>query len=149
MRARSVAIGAVLAVLGLAAAVGIGLAANAISDDSVGLSAQPLSAGDSLAPPANDQKAKARRRERHRERGRQTDGKPSAGTATSPAAPQDDHGGGAEAGDDGGSGSASGSGSSGSGSSGSGSSGSGSSGSSGSGSSDSGGDDSGHGGDDD
>jgi hypothetical protein len=96
MNARGAAIGAVLAVLGLAAAVGIGLAANAISDDSVGLSAQPLSAGDTLAPKATTQKAKARRGGRSPERGTRTDGAPatSPSTTTSPTAPQDDHGGG-------------------------------------------------------
>lgn len=40
----------VLAIAGVAAAVGIGLAANAVTGDSVGLSADPLSAGDELAP---------------------------------------------------------------------------------------------------
>jgi len=40
------------AVCGLAAAAGIGLAANEVTGDSVGLSADPLEAGDSLAPPA-------------------------------------------------------------------------------------------------
>ena len=38
--------------LGVAAAAGIGLAANAISGDAIGLSAEPLAAGDDLAPPA-------------------------------------------------------------------------------------------------
>ena len=147
MKARTAAIGAVLAVLGLAAAVGIGLAANAISDDSVGLSAQPLSAGESLAPKATDQKQEGRRPRRKPERGTQTDGTTTAppATTTSPAGPQDDHGGetdGGEGSDDG-SGS---SGSSGSGSSDSDSSGSGSSGSGSSGGSD---DNSGHGNADD
>ena len=72
MSARNAALGAVLAVLGLAAAVGIGLAANAISDDSVGLSAQPLSAGDTLAPKTTAEKVKPRPR-RRAERGEQTD----------------------------------------------------------------------------
>jgi uncharacterized membrane protein YgcG len=117
MSARNAALGAVLAVLGLAAAVGIGLAANAISDDSVGLSAQPLSAGDTLAPKTTAEKVKPRPR-RRAERGEQTDGSSSTPAApTSPAVPQDDHGGGGGSDDNSGSGS-SGSGSSGSGSSG-------------------------------
>ena len=145
MSARNAALGAVLAVLGLAAAVGIGLAANAISDDSVGLSAQPLSAGDTLAPKTTAEKVKPRPR-RRTERGEQTDTSSSTPAApTSPAVPQDDHGGGGGSDDNPGSGSSGSgsSGSSGSGSSGSGSSGSnsGSSGSGSSGSSSSGGDD--------
>ena len=41
-----------LAVAGLALAVGVGLAANAVSEDSIGLSAEPLGAQEALAPPA-------------------------------------------------------------------------------------------------
>ncbi|MEA2270703.1 MAG: hypothetical protein QOC64_3313 [Solirubrobacteraceae bacterium] len=41
-----------LAVLGVAAALGMGLAANAISGESIGLSAKPLRAGEALAPAA-------------------------------------------------------------------------------------------------
>ena len=50
------------------AAVGIGLAANTISGDSVGLSAQPLSAGEALAPPAasRDDARAAQRKRRER-----------------------------------------------------------------------------------
>jgi hypothetical protein len=40
-----------LAVAGLLVAVAVGLAANAVSEDSIGLSAQPVRAGDALAPP--------------------------------------------------------------------------------------------------
>ena len=50
MSPRSAAILVTLAVLGLVAAFGIGVAANAISGDSIGLSARPLRAGDELAP---------------------------------------------------------------------------------------------------
>ena len=50
MRLRTAAVGAALAIFGLGAAVGIGLAANTISDDSIGLSTEPLSAGEGLAP---------------------------------------------------------------------------------------------------
>ena len=52
MRLRTATVGVALAIGGLGAAVGIGLAANSISGDSVGLSAAPLSAGDALAPKA-------------------------------------------------------------------------------------------------
>lgn len=45
----AVAVGAI-AILGIVAAAGMGLLANAISGDSIGLSAQPLRAGSSLAP---------------------------------------------------------------------------------------------------
>jgi hypothetical protein len=63
---RTAALGTALAIFGLGAAVGIGLAANSISGDSVGLSAEPLSAGGTLAPaPAADarRETRARRRE--------------------------------------------------------------------------------------
>ena len=58
MTFRRLATGAALAIAGLAAAVGIGLLANSISGDSVGLGAEPLSAGGTLAP-ASVQKAEA------------------------------------------------------------------------------------------
>ena len=60
MNFRSITVGVALAIFGLGAAVGIGLAANSISGDSVGLSAEPLSPGDTLAPPAADDTARAR-----------------------------------------------------------------------------------------
>jgi hypothetical protein len=53
-----------LGIAGLAAAAGIGLAANEVTGDSVGLSADPLEAGDSLAPPAGGRGEPFRRRER-------------------------------------------------------------------------------------
>ena len=53
-----------LALTGLAAAAGIGLAANEVTGDSVGLSADPLKAGDSLAPPAGGRGERLRDRER-------------------------------------------------------------------------------------
>jgi hypothetical protein len=67
MNLRTAAVGTALALFGLGAAVGIGLAANSISGDSVGLSAEPLSAGEPLAPrPATagdaQRRAQARRR---------------------------------------------------------------------------------------
>ena len=55
---------AVLAIGGIAAAAGIGLAANEVTGDSVGLSADPLKAGDTLAPPAGGRGERLRDRER-------------------------------------------------------------------------------------
>ena len=143
MTPRKIAVGTGLALAGMVAAVAIGLLANTISGDSVGLSAAPLSAGDTLAPPASERRQAAerralaqrreeaqrrraaeKRRRARRERlaasGTPAD-QPASGTPQAP--PVDDHGGGGS--DDGGSDdSGSGSSSSGSGSSGSGSSGS-------------------------
>ncbi|MET0810519.1 MAG: hypothetical protein ABWY65_05325 [Thermoleophilaceae bacterium] len=133
MTFRKFATGAALAIAGLAAAVGIGLLANSISGDNVGLSAEPLSAGETLAPASAkkaDDQSRSRRQRRNRNRG--GDDKP-ADTVTVP--PTSGTGGTATTFDDHG-GSDDGSGSSGSGSSGSGSSGSGST-SGGSGSGDS------------
>src|SRR3954469_18115200 len=149
MTFRKLATGAALGIAGLVAAVGIGLLANSISGDNVGLGAEPLSAGEALAPASakksDEAVKKARHRHRHRHRGgsaRPADAvavPPSSGTGGT-VTTFDDHGGtsGGSGNDDGGtSGSGSGSGGSGSGDSGSGSSGSGdsSSGSSGSGTS--------------
>jgi hypothetical protein len=116
---------AALAVAGLAAAVGIGLLANTISGESVGLGAEPLSAGETLAPAtakADDRARKQRQRQR-RNRNRSGDDKPADTVAVPPSTTTggtvttfDDHGGdlsGSGSGDDG---SNSGSGSSGSGS---------------------------------
>jgi len=138
MTFRRLATGAALAIAGLAAAVGIGLLANSISGDSVGLGAEPLSAGGTLAP-ASVQKAEQRQkhRQRQRQRRRRNRGGDETRTTTSgtltnqiaPAEPGDDNGGDRVRTDDN-----SGSGSSGSGST-PGGSGSGDSGSSGSGSS--------------
>jgi hypothetical protein len=151
MSFRRFATGAALAIAGLAAAVGIGLLANSISGDSVGLGAEPLSAGDTLAPASakadDEPRQQTRHRKRHRKRG-SDDGaaKPPADSVAVPPSTGtggtvttfDDHGGETSGSDDGGTSGSSGSGSSGtSGSSGSDSSGPGSSGSS----SDSGGSD--------
>ena len=79
---------AALALLGLVAAVAIGLVANSVSGDSVGLSAQPLSAGDSLAPqtqPADTTAAERRRRAARRERERRD--RTTEAPAQSPAVP--------------------------------------------------------------
>jgi len=142
MTFRRLATGAALAIAGLAAAVGIGLLANSISGDSVGLGAEPLSAGGTLAP-ASVQKAEQRQkhRQRQRQRRRRNRGGDETRTTTSgtltnqiaPAEPGDDNGGDRVRTDDNSGSGSSGSGSTpgGSGSSDSGSSGSGSSGSSG------------------
>jgi uncharacterized membrane protein YgcG len=137
MTFRRFATGAALAIAGLAAAVGIGLLANSIAGDSVGLGAEPLSAGETLAPAT----VKAENRERQRQRRHRNRGGDETRTTTSPtltddlapAEPGDDNGGDRVTTDDN---SGSGSSSSGSGSSGSGSSGSGSDDSSHSGGSD-------------
>ena len=144
MTFRRFATGAALAIAGLAAAVGIGLLANSISGDSVGLGAEPLSAGETLAPAtvkAENRERQRQRRHRNRNRNRGGDDRP-ADTVTVPPSTSDDdgtvttfddHGGDTSGSDDN---SGSGSSSSGSGSSGSGSSGSGSDDSSHSGGSD-------------
>ncbi len=140
MRRPAVAI-SVLAILGLVAAAGIGLLINAVSGDSIGLAAQPLSAG-SLAPPeaGNDKGGRGRGRGGE-EVATSPQKQPSEPAVPSddvvPEAPElnlsDDHGGSSSGSDDLGGGDSANSGpgsdSSGSGSSGSGSSGSGSSGS--------------------
>jgi hypothetical protein len=117
MSLRRLALGAALVLAGLAAAVGIGLLANTISGDSVGLSAQPLSAGDTLAPPASERRREAReaRAERRREqradrrraarrraaRERTAASQPPATTPRATEVPDDDRGGGElEPGDD-------------------------------------------------
>ena len=142
MTFRKLATGAALAIAGLAAAVGIGLLANSISGDNVGLGAEPLSAGETLAPASakaeDGSQTQKQRRKRNRNRGGDKPADkvavPTSGASGGTVTTFDDHGGGVD--DNGGSGS-SGSGSSGSGSSGSGSTpgGSGSDDSSGSGSS--------------
>jgi len=124
MTFRRLATGAALAIAGLAAAVGIGLLANSISGDSVGLGAEPLSAGETLAP-ASVQKAEERRQKRHRNRNRNRGDDETRTTSSETltdelAEPGDDNGGDRVRTDDN---SGSGSSSSGSGSSGSGSSG--------------------------
>ena len=85
MTFRKFATGAALAIAGLMAAVGIGLLANSISGDNVGLGAEPLSAGETLAPASatkaddrSQKRTRTRRRNRNRggndERGRHRDG---------------------------------------------------------------------------
>src|SRR5215208_4369114 len=90
MSFRRFATGAALAIAGLAAAVGIGLLANSISGDSVGLGAEPLSAGETLAPATVKAENRQRQRQRrHRNRG--GDERP-ANTVTVPPATSDDNG---------------------------------------------------------
>jgi hypothetical protein len=131
MTFRQFATGAALAIAGLMAAVGIGLLANSISGDNVGLGAEPLSAGETLAPASAkkaDDRSRARTRTRKRNRHRGNDAKPADAVAVPPSSGTggtvttfDDHGGtsGDSGSDDGGTSGSSGS--SGSGSSGSGS----------------------------
>ena len=103
MTFRKFATGAALAIAGLMAAVGIGLLANSISGDNVGLGAEPLSAGETLAPASAtkaDDAARSARSARKRNRNRGGDDKP-ADTVTVPpssgtggtATTFDDHGG--------------------------------------------------------
>jgi len=71
MTFRKFATGAALTIAGLLAAVGIGLLANSISGDNVGLSAQPLSASETLAPSNHDRaEARAKQRAAARQRAR-------------------------------------------------------------------------------
>jgi hypothetical protein len=71
MSLRRFATGAALALAGLLAAVGIGLLANSISGDNVGLSAEPLEAGETLAPSSDDRgRDRAKQRAAARERAR-------------------------------------------------------------------------------
>jgi hypothetical protein len=94
---------ALAAICGLAAAAGIGLAANEVTGDSVGLSADPLKAGDSLAPPAGGRGEHSRSRERTSDSRRGAVGQdpPAAAPVPPPISPApapapepfDDHGG--------------------------------------------------------
>jgi hypothetical protein len=74
-----------LAIFGLAAAAGIGLAANEVTGDSVGLSADPLEAGDTLAPPAGGRGEPLRSRERTSDSQRGAAGQDPPATAPQPA----------------------------------------------------------------
>ena len=90
MSFRRFATGAALALAGLVAAVGIGLLANSISGDNVGLSAEPLSAGETLAPRADDRTAAARAERRKRLAARRADEaatRTTTGEAPAPVAP--------------------------------------------------------------
>src|SRR4051795_7050237 len=86
-----------IAALGLVAAAGMGVLANAIAGDSIGLSAKPLRAGDDLAPPAGRSSS-----ERHRPGGARAGRSQDANREQSAPAPPpsgavepgDDHGGG-------------------------------------------------------
>ena len=126
MTLRRFATVAALAIAGLAAAVGIGLLANSISGDSVGLGAEPLSAGDTLAPASAkadaDDKPQQRTRHRKRDRKHGSDDSAAKPQADSVAVPPstgtggtvttfDDHGGETSGSDDGSTSGSSGSGS--------------------------------------
>ena len=81
---------ALLGVLGLALALAIGVGANVVSNDSVGLSAAPLRSVDSLAPeqaerPAPDAAAR-RPRAARRARARKRKAAPARPSRTTPAA---------------------------------------------------------------
>ena len=111
MSFRRFATGAALAIAGLAAAVGIGLLANSISGDSVGLSAEPLSAARRSRRQGRPSRDRAERRTAARSAQRRSR-KPRAADAdaqrerrprspTSAAAPRrDDNGGDDHGGDD-------------------------------------------------
>jgi hypothetical protein len=77
---------AFLVLAGIAAAVCLGLAANEISGNSIGLSAKPLRSGEQLAPPQRGDRAARSESKRKR---------PAAAPAATPPAssPADDHGG--------------------------------------------------------
>ena len=66
-----------LGLAGVLAAAAIGVAANEITGDSVGLSAEPLAAGEELAPEAatqtREQAERAERRAREKRRARRSD----------------------------------------------------------------------------
>jgi len=100
---------AVIAVLGVAAAVGIGIAANSISGDSVGLSAKPLSAGETLAPSAQEQSRKRQRERAARRRAQRAKTQTTTQTQTQTTSPTvappsgattEDHSGSSKSGDD-------------------------------------------------
>src|SRR5215210_8059611 len=85
MKHPALAIGT-LALLGLLAAAGIGLLVNAVSGDSIGLAAEPLSAEDLAPPEAENEGGEHRDRHQDRDRDRNRD-------RGDDAAPADDDGG--------------------------------------------------------
>ncbi len=84
MSSKRIVAGTALALAGVMAAIGIGLLANTISGDSVGLSAEPLSAGDALAPSATQRQRAARRREVAQRRETRAAQAPGRGQTTPP-----------------------------------------------------------------
>jgi hypothetical protein len=110
MTFRRFATGAALAIAGVIAAAGIGLLANSISGDSVGLGAEPLSAGDTLAVQGkNDDRGDRQRQRRNRNRNRnrnrggdetRTTTSPTLTDEIAPATTTDDNGGDDKGGDD-------------------------------------------------
>ena len=131
MSKQGAALVVVLALLGLVASAGIGLLANTVSGDSIGLAAAPLSAGRQLAPPEarkhhgrgrDHPEDDGRRHHDDRSHGGDDGAAPATAATTTPTfvEPGDDNGGEfGSGGDSGSSNSGSGSSSSGSGSSGS------------------------------
>lgn len=116
MRARDIFAIATIGLLGIVAAAGMGLLANEISGDSIGLSAKPLRAGNQLAPAQASQRQGSRDRadsrsdDGHgggRNRGPETTTSTTETTTTVPATTTtelgDDHGGETEIGEDSGS----------------------------------------------
>jgi Tfp pilus assembly protein FimT len=94
-----------LAILGLLAAAAMGVLANAIAGDSIGLSAKSLRAGAQLAPARASRKSdRAEGRRPGRGHGQADRSKPAGSptptTTTTTTEPGDDHGGGLEPGDD-------------------------------------------------
>jgi hypothetical protein len=111
MRIRTIALWVTLALAGIAIAAAVSIAASSLSSQRIGISSEPLSAGDKLAPaiagaketqPARTQR-KRKRRSRSSEPRATTNTPPPAPVQTTPAAPPsgelgDDHGGGSGSG---------------------------------------------------
>jgi len=92
MRARSTIGLVVLALLGLVLAAGITMAASSLTSQRVGLSAEPLSAGDELVPQERPATTPARSRARTT-RTSTTSARTTTTPAPAPTATTDDHGG--------------------------------------------------------
>src|SRR3954453_15530824 len=101
MTFRKLPTGAALGIAGLVAAVGIGLLANSISGDNVGLGAEPLSAGEGLARASAKKSDDERQKQRQQRRGNRHRGERPADKVTVPPSSGsggtvttfDDHGG--------------------------------------------------------
>jgi len=92
-----------LAIVGLLVAVGVTTAATTLTSQRVGLSAEPLDAGDQLAPkPARsaDPTPTAKPKPKKRKKPQRTSTPQPTPDPTPTTAPVDDHGGGIEPGDD-------------------------------------------------
>ena len=86
MKSRQTLRNGALALAGLGVAVGVGMAANAVSQDSIGLSAQKLEASRSLAPAEARRPSRAERRDRRRRATRRVAAHAPAGTGATPTA---------------------------------------------------------------